>query len=149
MNTLQNSVISAAFRPAKRLVGGYLAISTLSLAAVVVLRDHPAQVNSAVWSHGIFVFANALVTAALTIRAARGSRGALRRLRIMSAAMVVAIAVIIALPGSFPLWMKVEQGASGLLLIGVAMIVNRADLRAAFATVNSEPAAPERIPAMR
>ena len=36
--------------------------------------------------------------------------------------MMVAIAFIIALPGTFPLWMKIEQGACGLLLIGLLLI---------------------------
>ena len=47
--------------------------------------------------------------------------------------MVVAIAVIIALPGTFPLWMKIEQGVCGLILIGVAVIVNGRHMRSLFA----------------
>ncbi len=38
--------------------------------------------------------------------------------------MVVAIRVIIALPGTFPVWLKVEQGLCGLLLIGVVILAN-------------------------
>ena len=48
--------------------------------------------------------------------------------------MVVAIAVIVALPGPFPLWLKIEQGACGVLLLGVVMVVNGAHLRSVFAT---------------
>jgi hypothetical protein len=48
--------------------------------------------------------------------------------------MLVAIAVIIALPGTFPLWMKIEQGVCGLLLLGVVLVVNGKHLRSAFAT---------------
>jgi hypothetical protein len=44
--------------------------------------------------------------------------------------MLVAIVVIIAIPGSFPLWMKIEQGACGLVLLGVVAIVNGKQLRA-------------------
>lgn len=58
---------------------------------------------------------------------------AFRRLRIGSAVIVVAIAVIIALPGSFPLWMKAEQGVAGLFMIGIAVLVNRSHLRSLFA----------------
>ena len=47
--------------------------------------------------------------------------------------MLAAIAVIIAVPGSFPLWMKIEQGVCGLLLLGVVAIVNGRQLRAGFA----------------
>jgi hypothetical protein len=47
--------------------------------------------------------------------------------------MVAAIAVIIALPGTFPLWMKIEQGVCGLILLGVVVIVNGRRLRSLFA----------------
>ena len=124
---------AAAFRKIKLLVGGYLGISALAVVAIVLLRHHSAEVNSAVWTHGIIVAASALVAFAITVRAARGSRGAYRRLRVISAVVVVAIAVIIALPGSFPLWMKAEQGVAGLLMIGVAVLVNGSHLRSLFA----------------
>ncbi len=119
-----------AFRTIKLLVSGYLAVSLLSLLAIVVLRKHAAEVNSSVWTHGIIVAASALLTFALAVRMARGSRRAYLRLRIASAGMLVAIAVIIAIPGSFPLWMKTEQGAGGLLLLGVVAIANSRQLRA-------------------
>lgn len=123
-----------AFRSVKLLAGGYLAISVLTLVAIVVLRNDAAAVNDAVWVRGSIVVASSLLTFLFTARAARGSRKAYRRLRIISGVMVVAIAVIIALPGTFPLWMKLEQGACGLVLIGVAVIVNGRHLRSLFAT---------------
>ena len=103
------------------------------MAAIVLMRHHSAEVNSSVWTHGILVAARALVAFIVAVRAARGSRNAYRRLRIISVALVVAITVIIALPGSFPLWMKAEQGVAGLLMIGVAVLVNRSQLRSLFA----------------
>lgn len=123
----------AAFRKVKLLVGGYLGISVLAVVAIGLLRHHSAEVNSAVWTHGILVAASALGAFTVTVRAARGSRSAYRRLRIMSVVLVVAIAVIIALPGSFPLWMKAEQGVAGLFMIGVAVLVNGSQLRSLFA----------------
>ncbi len=123
----------AAFRKVKLLAGGYLGLSALAVVAIVLLRHHPAEVNSAVWTHGILVAASALVAFGLAVRAAHGSRGAFRRLQIGSAVIVVAIAVIIALPGSFPLWMKAEQGVAGLFMIGVAVLVNGSHLRSLFA----------------
>lgn len=54
-------------------------------------------------------------------------------MRIVSGVMVGAIAVIIALPGSFPLWLKLEQGVCGLLLLGVVALVNGRRLRSLFA----------------
>lgn len=133
MNTATNQTLRARpddtptridLRGVRPLVGAYLAISVLTLVAIVLLRHDAAAVNSAVWVRGTVVVASALLTTLLARRAAAGSRRAFLRLRIVSAAMVVAIAVIIALPGTFPLWLKIEQGACGLLLLGVAVRVN-------------------------
>ncbi|MFI6054378.1 hypothetical protein ACIBCO_30340 [Streptomyces violascens] len=123
----------AAFRSTKLLVGGYLGISVLTLVAIVALRNNSADVTSAVWVRGTIVVASALVTYLCAIRAARGSRPAYRRLRVITGVMVVAIAAIIALPGAFPLWMKAEQAVCGVLLIAVAVLVNGKYLRSLFA----------------
>ena len=79
------------------------------------------------------VVASAVLTLTFAVRAARGSTRAFLRLRIVSAVMLVAIAVIIALPGLFPGWLKIEQGVCGLLLLGVVVIVNGRYLRSLFA----------------
>ncbi|MGW7005088.1 hypothetical protein ACWGCW_20340 [Streptomyces sp. NPDC054933] len=123
-----------AFRSAKLLVGGYLGISVLTLVAIVLLRGDTAVVNVTVWVRGSAVVASALVMFVCAVRVARGSRQAYRRLRILSTVMVVAIAAIVALPGTLPLWMKIEQGVCGLVLIGVASVVNGNHLRELFAT---------------
>ncbi|WP_043263183.1 hypothetical protein [Streptomyces sp. CT34] len=130
---LQHPRSQAAFRGMKWLAGGYLGISVLTLVAIVALRNDAAVVNDAVWVRGTIVVASALLTFAFAVRTARGSRGAYRRLRIVSAVMIVAIAAIIVLPGTFPIWMKVEQGVCGLALLGVALLVNGKQLRSAFA----------------
>ena len=122
----------AAFRNVQLLVITYLALSVLTLAAIIALRNDAAAVNSAVWTRGSIVVASALLTFAFARRAARGSKKGYLRLRIVSAVMLVAIVVIVALPGTFPLWMKFEQGVCGLLLLGVALIVNGKHLRSVF-----------------
>ncbi|TVT30917.1 hypothetical protein FNH05_28740 [Amycolatopsis rhizosphaerae] len=123
----------SAFRAVKLLVGTYVALSVLTLVVIVVLRDHASVVNDAVWTRATIVVASSLLTSAFALRAARGSRGAYLRLRIVSAVMVLAIAVIVAVPGPFPVWMKIEQGVCGLVLIGVVTLVNGKRLRAVFA----------------
>lgn len=123
----------AAFHTTKLLVGGYLGLSLATLAAVVLLRHHPSIVTDAVWIRGTIVVASAIVTFLFTVHAARGSRGAYKRLRVVSIAMTGAITVIIAVPGAFPLWMKIEQGVCGLLLIGVVAVTNGRHLRSVFA----------------
>lgn len=120
------------FRYVKFLVSGYLGVSVLTLVAAAVLRGDAAAVNDAVWVRASIVAASALLTFVFATRVARGSRAAYRRLRIISGVMVVAVVVIIALPGTFPLWMRIEQGVCGLLLLGVVGLVNGRTLRPLF-----------------
>jgi hypothetical protein len=123
-----------AFRRIRLLVASYAALSVLTLAAIIALRHHSGVVNSAVWTRGVIVVLSALLTLRFTAQAARGARRAFLRLRIISAVMVVAIVVIVALPGTFPLWMKVEQSICGVLLVGVAALVNGRQLRSLAAS---------------
>jgi hypothetical protein len=125
--------IRTSMRHVNLLVGGYLGLSVLTLAAIVLLRDDPDVVTAAVWVRATIVVASAALLATFSARAARGSRGAYLRLRIASALMLVAIVVIIAVPGDFPLWLKVEQGVCGLFLAGVVLIANGARVRSEFA----------------
>jgi hypothetical protein len=132
-NSNDDAGTQEAMRGAKRLVGAYAGVSVLTLAAIVLLRNHPGLVNSAVWIRGTIVVASSLLSLSFAVRAARGSARALLRLRIVSAVMVAAIAAIIALPGTFPVWMKIDQGVCGALLIGVVALVNGRRVRAQFA----------------
>lgn len=124
----------AALHNVRRLVSAYVALSILTLLVIAVLRDDNGAVNSAVWTRGAVVMASSLVSLSFVLRAASGSRRAFLRLRIASAVMVVAIAAIVASPGSFPVWLTVEQGVCGLLLLGVAVLVNGRHLRSHFAS---------------
>ncbi|MFC9279164.1 hypothetical protein [Streptomyces collinus] len=121
-----------ALRPAKRLVGCYLALSVATLVAVFLLRDHAGVVDDAVWTRTVIVVGSAALTYTFAQGAAGGSRRAFLRLRIVTAAMTVAVAVIVALPGLFPLWLRIEQSVCGLLLLGVVRVVNGRDVRALF-----------------
>ena len=115
------------------LVGGYLGLSVLTLVAIVLLYNNTAIVTPAVFVRGTIVVLSTLLTTFFVARMARGSRAGYLGLRLESAIMFVAIAVIIALPGLFPLWMKIEQGVCGLLLLGVVVVVNGKHLRSTFA----------------
>jgi hypothetical protein len=130
--TQEQSGTGSGMRAMRLLVGGYLAVSVLTLGAIVLMRNTSA-VNAAVWIRGTIVVASALLTTALVAGTARGNRRAYLRLRIVSAVMVVAIAAIISIPGPFPLWMKIEQGFCGLLLVGVVVIANGRRMRSRFA----------------
>jgi len=123
---------AAALRGVRVLVVAYLGVSVLTLAGIIALRNDSAAVNDAAWVRGVIVVASAALTFSFAHRAAKGSRKAFLRLRIASAIMLVAIVVIVVLPGTFPLWMKFEQGICGLLLLGVTLIVNGKHLRSVF-----------------
>ncbi|WP_438489336.1 hypothetical protein [Streptomyces sp. S186] len=130
---LQHPSSIRAFRGLKLLIGGYLGLSVLTLAAIYLLRSDTALVTDAVWVRASIVVVSALLTYVFAARAARGSRGAYRRMRIVATVMTVAIAVIIAIPGSFPAWLKIEQGVCGLALLGVIVVANGSHLRGLFA----------------
>jgi hypothetical protein len=127
-----------SFRSAKLLASGYFGISVLTELAIVLLRDNASIVTSAVWVRATIVVLSSLLTFLFTVRAARGSRRAYLRLRLLSAVMVVAIVVIIALPGTFPVWLKIEQGVCGLVLLGIVAIVNGRHVRSLFTAPQAE-----------
>ncbi|MEV7808379.1 hypothetical protein AB0O28_36060 [Microbispora sp. NPDC088329] len=107
------------------LIIGYAAVSLLTLMTMIAFRRAPAVAADAVWVRGTLVAAASLLTLFFAVRAARGDRRMLLRLRVVTAVMLVAIVVIIALPGLFPLWFKLEQGVCGLLLLPVVVQINR------------------------
>jgi peptidoglycan/LPS O-acetylase OafA/YrhL len=115
-------------RRVRRLTAAYLAVS---LAAVAALALH-AGGNGSAWVHGIIVAATAIGTFSASILAGRGQRGAFMRLRIFSVVLVVAVIVIAALPGDFPVWMKLAELLGAALMAVVAVTVNGPTLRAHF-----------------
>jgi hypothetical protein len=127
------SAARAALGPARRLVVCYLVLSVLTLGAIVLMRNDPGLVTDAVWIRGSIVAVTAFLMLTFASGAAKGNPRALLRLRIVSAIMIVVIGVIVALPGVFPMWLRIEQAVCGVLLLGVAGIVNGKRVRAAFA----------------
>ena len=115
----------------KALVGGYAGLSLLTVVAIVLMRNHPKLVTDAVWTRALIVAASSLLMLRFTVRAERGSHRSFLRLRIASAVMLTAIVVIVALPGAFPVWLRAEQAACGLLVLGVVTLVNGPALRSA------------------
>lgn len=89
--------------------------------------------TDAVWVRASIVVATSLLMVSFAVRTGRGHSRSYLRLRLASGIMLVAIAVIVALPGAFPVWLKVEQGVCGVLLLGVVVIVNGRRVRSAFA----------------
>ncbi|WP_223694917.1 hypothetical protein [Leifsonia poae] len=132
-DALRHPRSASAFRTLKILVGSYAGLSVLALVAAFALARVPGAVTDVVIVRGTIVVVSALLMFFFARGTTRGSRGAFLRIRIMSGAMVVAIAVIVSLPGFLPLWMRIEQAVCGLLLIGIVLVVNGKHLRAVFA----------------
>lgn len=103
-----------------------ISVATLGVAAVV-------GGNWVVWLRGAAVAAASVWLVALAGQAARGRRSAYVRIRFVTLAAPVGIALIILAPDSgYPGWMKVEQGVIGVLVAAVAVAVNRRAVREAF-----------------
>ncbi|MEV0272197.1 hypothetical protein AB0H43_25760 [Hamadaea sp. NPDC050747] len=113
-------------RTVRLLAAGYLGLSLLTFAAVIALRGHPDIVTDAVWVRTFLVVLSSIAVTFFAARAAKGSRPALRRLRLLSGVMTVAIVVIVALPGLFPGWLRIEQAVCGVLLLAVFLLSRRA-----------------------
>lgn len=126
--------IRRALRSTQLLVGCYAGLSVLTLIAIILLRNHPDLVTDAVWVRTTIVVATSLLMTSFAARTARGHSRSYLRLRLASGVMVLAIAVIVALPGAFPVWLKVEQAMCGVLLLLVVVIVNGKRIRSAFAS---------------
>jgi hypothetical protein len=124
---------AASFRRLQLLAGAYFGLSAAALAAIIVVSDVAGGLNATVWTRGIIVTVGAAALLAAAVRAARGSRPAWRRMRVVSVVLAASIVAVISLPG-FPLWMKAEQGAAGLCLVAIAVLASHSPLRTAFTT---------------
>ncbi|MEV6492634.1 hypothetical protein AB0M20_29040 [Actinoplanes sp. NPDC051633] len=117
-----------------RLLTAFLVISVSTVVAVALMRHHPALVTTAVWVRTSLVAASAAVLLLFARRAAAGHRGSFRRLRIISMVVLIAIIAVVAWPGAFPVWLRVEQAVCGLLMLGVVV---RTNLRVARSSLDA------------
>jgi len=113
-------------------VTGYVTVSLGALGVLIALHGNNTEATKEAWVHGIIVAATSLLMALFARGAMQGKKRAYLRLRITSAIMIVAIAVTTAIPDDFPIWMKVEQVFCALLLIGLAITLNRRDTKAVY-----------------
>jgi len=142
----------AALRRVRQILSVYLAVGVAALAMIIVTRDSNPEVYAAgIWrlvgGTAIFVFAGT---------AARGLRSAFTRARIVSGLATVTVLPVLIVPGRFPTWLRFEQGCSGLIMLGVVLIVNGRHLRSVFVadetgtppeSGDTSPHLPARLPA--
>jgi hypothetical protein len=114
----------AAFRPILILLSSFLIVSVAMIAALIVLTAIGAGIETAIWIRCSLVLGSAIILLLFAFGAARGSRSAWIRLRIVSPIVVAAVIVIVSIPGFLPDWVRIEQGVCGALVLPVAILVN-------------------------
>lgn len=120
----------AAFRPVLVLLWSFVGLSACMVAFLGVLSAVGVGVDTAVWVRCSIVLGSAIVLLMFGVGAARGSRNALLRLRIVAPIVVAAVVVIVSIPGFLPDWVRVEQAVCGALVLPVAIIANLPRTRA-------------------
>lgn len=121
-----------ALRTAFALVLAFLVVSAATLVAIIVMRDDPMLVTETVWIRCSLVLSSSVVTLIFMIGAIRGSRAAFNRVRLISAIILIAVCVIVAIPGFLPAWVWIEQVICGLLLLPAVIAMNLPRTRALF-----------------
>jgi len=123
-----------AFRPVTALVAAFAGVSLLMEAFLATVTAIGIGIDIAVWIRCTIVLGSAFLLLFFTRSAARGSRPAWVRLRIISPIIVVAVIVIVSIPGFLPDRVRVEQAVCGLLVLPAAILVNLPRARAHFPT---------------
>ncbi len=121
-----------AFRPVLILLAGFLVVSAVMEAVLIVLTTTRGAIDSAVWTRCSLVLGSSIILLLFAVRAARGARRSWLRVRIISPIVVTAVVVVVAIPGFLPDWVRLEQGVCGALVLGVVILVNRPRARALF-----------------
>ncbi|MEU4335949.1 hypothetical protein AB0F59_15225 [Micromonospora lupini] len=124
-----------------KLLAAFLVISVSTVVAVVFMRHNAALVTTAVWIRTPLVAASAGVLLLLSRRAAAGHRSSFRRLRIIAVVVLAAIVGVVAWPGAFPVWLRIEQAVCGVFVASVVVRTNLRGVRSAMQASSGEPAA--------
>ena len=114
---------TSAGRTVRWLVGAYMLLSMLTVAAIAIFSGVDSHlVNANAWFRGVIVAGTSVLTFIFARRAVKGSPRSLLRLRIIVTIILAAIVAVLFFV-SLPLWMVTEQAACGALLVGTAFII--------------------------
>lgn len=120
---------AARCRLVTRLLIGFLAMSVGLAIATFLLRDH---VQGVVWGRVIGLMVASPLYLFFANRMAAGRRWAYVRLKVLSVIGTIGITLLVSLPGPYPAWMRIEQGAQGLILLALAAVLTRPAIKARF-----------------
>jgi hypothetical protein len=127
-----NDSLRSRFRPVLVLLAAFLLVSAAMEAVLITRSVSGTAVDGSVWVRCSLVLASAITVLLLAIAAARGSRLAWIRARIIAPVVVIAVVVIVSIPGFLPDWVRIEQGVCGLLVLPAAIILNLRGTSALF-----------------
>ena len=127
--------VSRRFRTIRALCLVYLAATVATLGFLVWKRDDHSLVTTDTWVHEVILLVFAVVLVGVAKRTAAGDPRAYLRLRIVSLVIAVVSVVVAVLPGLFPAWMRIEQGAYAACLLAVAALAHTPAVRTAVATM--------------
>lgn len=115
------------------LLATYLAATVATIGVLAARRADTAFASDEAWGHAVVVLAFAVLLVPAGSRAAAGSRGAYRRLLVVSVVIPLVSIVLVALPHLLPPWMRIEQAAYGVLLLTVACLAASGPVRRSLA----------------
>jgi hypothetical protein len=116
----------AGLRAASWVLGGYGAIATGTIIALVVMSSAaPHLATREAWGHAVIVAVLSFILPLRLRGASRGSTRALVAVAVIAAALSAANVVEAALPGVFPGWMRVEMIVIAALMAALATLAVR------------------------
>ena len=128
-----SSRAAASWRPwFVRLRAAVIAIAVLAFALLGGAIATAGTLPPTAWNRVGTVAALSLFYLFLVYRLGRGSKAALLRMHISVVIGLLGVAVVVFLPGDYPWWMRVEQTVQLVLLVFVAYVIRRPQVRAAF-----------------
>jgi hypothetical protein len=127
--------VQQAFRTTKIILLGYLLIGLvlLMIDTAMAARGHGDGVSSFMWGRSGGVIASGAVFLRFADAAARGQRWAYRRIRIVAVAVPIIITALLFTSGAAPMWFKIAQLVCAAGVGVIAVVVNGARVRRAFA----------------
>ncbi len=123
---------------------GELVIAAAAVAFAVAITDTGGTVPGIVWYRLVVILALTSTLFYFVWRARLGWVWAYLRLRLFSIVFPVIALGTCAIPGLYPPWMIVEQVLFSLVLVAVAVVLWRPQVRAAYAVAQAAGSAPGR-----
>ncbi|WP_037366677.1 hypothetical protein [Amycolatopsis orientalis] len=130
MQTIERGAARDRLGLAKGFVAAYGVVSAVVFGAIAARALTGGEVSSFMWIRSGVVVASAVVSWWLLSAAARGSRAAYLRMRLIAIVAPVAIVGVDLIPGVCPLWFLLAQTGCAIVLAGAAVPLAR--LRATF-----------------